>query len=152
MQSQLSRPESELRGAAQPFSELLKLYRDSSRVSQSRLAEIAGFDHSYVSRLESGNRTPTREAVAKLAAALDLEPEQRDNLLAAAGYMPQRVESLLAGEPVLSQVLQLLQRHDIPEAVRGNVRQMLELVVQQAELSAAGFPGAGASNDAIAAA
>lgn len=142
----------DLVAAGQPFSELLKLYRDSSRVSQSRLAEIAGFDHSYVSRLESGNRTPTREAVAKLAAALDLEPERRDNLLAAAGYMPQRVESLLAGEPVLSQVLQLLQRHDIPEAVRGNVRQMLELVVQQAELSAAGFPASPASSDAVAAA
>ncbi|HLI50411.1 MAG TPA: helix-turn-helix transcriptional regulator [Thermomicrobiaceae bacterium] len=135
----------------QSFAELLKLYRDSSRVSQSRLAEIAGFDHSYVSRLESGNRTPTREAVIKLAAALDLEPEQRDNLLAAAGYMPQRVESLLAGEPVLSQVLQLLQRRDIPEAVRGNVRQMLELLVQQAELSAAGFPASPVSGDAVAA-
>src|SRR5690606_39928404 len=109
----------------------LKRFREEARTSQSRLAESAGFDHSYVSRLESGNRTPTREAVVKLADALGLTPEQRDTLLAAAGYMPQRVESLLADEPVVSEVLQLLQRRDIPEPIRQNVRQMLRLMVTQ---------------------
>ena len=140
------------RDGEQDFAQLLKQYREGGRVSQSRLAEIAGFDHSYVSRLESGNRTPTREAVAKLAEALGLAPEQRDSLLAAAGYMPQRVESLLADEPVLTEVLRLLQSRDIPESVRKDVRDMLQLVVRQARLAAAGFPdGSGGSPDAIAA-
>lgn len=136
----------------QIFAQLLKQYREECRVSQSRLAEIAKFDHSYVSRLESGNRTPTREAVVKLAEALGLAPEQRDNLLAAAGYMPQRIESLLADEPVLSEVLRLLQSRDVPEAIRHDVRQMLQLVVKQARFAARGWPsGPDTSPDAIAA-
>lgn len=140
------------RNGEQDFAQLLKQYREGGRVSQSRLAEIAGFDHSYVSRLESGNRTPTREAVTKLAEALGLTPEQRDSLLAAAGYMPQRVESLLADEPVLTEVLRLLQSRDVPEAVRRDVREMLGLVVRQARLAAAGWPdGSGPAPDAIAA-
>ncbi|HUZ00398.1 MAG TPA: helix-turn-helix transcriptional regulator [Thermomicrobiaceae bacterium] len=139
-------------GGEQDFAQLLKQYRESGRVSQSRLAEIAGFDHSYVSRLESGNRTPTREAVTKLAEALGLGPGQRDSLLAAAGYMPQRVESLLADEPVLTEVLRLLQSRDVPEAVRRDVREMLQLVVRQARWAAAGWPdGSGPTPDAIAA-
>lgn len=127
-------------GGEQLFAQLLKQFREVGRVSQSRLAEIAGFDHSYVSRLESGNRTPTREAVAKLADALQLTPEQRDSLLASAGYMPQRVESLLADEPVLTEVLRLLQSRDVPEAIRHDVRQMLQLVVKQARFAALGWP------------
>lgn len=118
------------------FSRLLKQYRESARVSQSRLAELADFDHSYVSRLESGSRMPTREAVGKLADALALETGERDMLLAAAGFMPQRVESLLAGEPVLTDVLHLLQNAEVPEQVRDDVRAMLHLVVKQARLAA----------------
>ncbi|MBX5444490.1 helix-turn-helix transcriptional regulator [Sphaerobacter sp.] len=138
--------------AAPTFAELLKRFREEARTSQSRLAESAGFDHSYVSRLESGNRTPTREAVVKLADALGLTPEQRDSLLAAAGYMPQRVESLLADEPILSEVLQLLQSRDIPEPIRQNVRQMLRLMVNQAQMAAIGWPsGPDTSPDAMAA-
>ncbi len=118
------------------FSQLLKQYRESAGVSQSRLAELAEFDHSYVSRLESGSRMPTREAVGKLADALALKNGERDMLLAAAGYMPQRVESLLAGEPVLTDVLHLLQNTEVPDQVRDDVRKMLHLVVKQARLAA----------------
>lgn len=125
------------------FSRLLKQYRESARVSQSRLAELAEFDHSYVSRLESGSRMPTREAVGKLADALQLEAGERDMLLAAAGFMPQRVESLLAGEPVLTDVLHLLQSTEVPEQVRDDVRQMLHLVVKQARLAARCTPHRG---------
>ena len=46
------------------FAPLLREYRDRRRLSQSRLAEAAGFDHSYVSRLESGTRMPTRDALS----------------------------------------------------------------------------------------
>lgn len=138
--------------AEQGFPQLLKHFREAGRLSQSRLAEVAGFDHSYVSRLESGNRTPTREAVVKLGEALGLAPEQRDTLLASAGYMPDRLESLLAGEPVLTEVLRLLQSREIPEPVRSNLRQMLHLVVKQARLAAMGNPeGPDPSTDAIAA-
>ncbi|MBX6342854.1 MAG: helix-turn-helix transcriptional regulator [Thermomicrobiaceae bacterium] len=122
------------------FAQLLKQYRESVRMSQSRLAEASGFDHSYVSRLESGNRMPTREAVTKLADALELSGSQRDKLFATAGFMPQRVESLLADEPILTEVFQLLQSDEVPEAVQRDVRQMLALVVKQARLAARAWP------------
>ena len=51
------------------FAQLLKQYRETTRISRSRLAESSGFDHSYVSRLESGHRMPTRDAVVKFADA-----------------------------------------------------------------------------------
>jgi transcriptional regulator with XRE-family HTH domain len=123
------------------FASLLKQSREEVRMSQSRLAEESGFDHSYVSRLESGHRAPTREAVMKFASALQLSDPERDSLLAAAGFMPQRVESLLANEPVLTEVFQLLQSPGIPERVRQDVREMLQLVVRQARLAALATDG-----------
>lgn len=133
------------------FAPLLREYRDRSRLSQSRLAEAAGFDHSYVSRLESGTRMPTRDAVTKLADAMGLDEHQRDALLASAGFMPARVESLLAGEPVLSEALGLLQNRAIPAEVRDDVRNMIALLVRQAQRSA--FDAAGADpRDSIVAA
>ena len=54
------------------FGGLLKAMREARRISQSKLAERADFDHSYVSRLESGARMPTRDAVERLASALTL--------------------------------------------------------------------------------
>lgn len=133
------------------FARLLKQFREERGVSQSRLAEYSQFDHSYVSRLESGNRAPTREAVSKLADALKLDAGQRDSLLAAAGFMPQRVESLFADEPVLSDVFSLLHNDDIPEPVRTNVRQMLKVMVQQARLASQGDePPAGPGGQLVA--
>lgn len=134
------------------FAQLLKQSRESVRMSQSRLAESSGFDHSYVSRLESGHRMPTREAVVKFAEAMGLTASDRDNLLASAGFMPQRVESLLADEPVLTDVFRLLQSRDVPEAVRQDMRQMLELLLKQARLAALAWPtGPGGSPDVMAA-
>src|SRR5690554_6954042 len=85
------------------FGVTLKRYREARRVSQSKLAERAGFDHSYVSRLESGARTPTRDAVEQLASAMELDRTQHDELLAAAGFLPREVSSLLAGEPEITE-------------------------------------------------
>ena len=78
------------------FGGLLKAMREARRISQSKLAERADFDHSYVSRLESGARMPTRDAVERLASALTLSQSEEDGLLAAAGIStPRRFESAL---------------------------------------------------------
>jgi transcriptional regulator with XRE-family HTH domain len=69
------------------FGPLLKGFREARYLSQSKLADRASLCHSYVSRLESGARMPTRESVDRLAAALKLEPEERDRLLNAAGFL-----------------------------------------------------------------
>jgi len=134
------------------FAALLREYRDRRRLSQSRLAGAAGFDHSYVSRLESGTRMPTRDAVAKLAEAMGLEEGDRDALLASAGFMPGRIENLFASEPVLSEVLGLLQDRAVPADVRDDVRHMISLLVRQAQRAATTPGRAGALRDSIAAA
>lgn len=120
------------------FAPVLREYRDRRRLSQSRLAEAAGFDHSYVSRLETGTRMPTREAVMKLAEAMVLDDADRDALLASAGFMPGRIENLLASEPVLGDVLGLLQNRAIPAEIRDDVRHMIALLVRQAQRAAVG--------------
>ncbi|MDQ3656199.1 MAG: helix-turn-helix transcriptional regulator [Chloroflexota bacterium] len=114
------------------FGLTLKKFREARRVSQSKLAARAGFDHSYVSRLESGARTPTRDAVEQLAIALDLEPINRDELLASAGFLPGELSSLLSGEPEITEVLGLLQNNHVPEAYRDSMRQVLRLLAEQA--------------------
>lgn len=116
------------------FGTVLKRYREGRRVSQSKLAARAGFDHSYVSRLESGARTPTREAVQQLARALELDRVRQDELLAAAGFLPSEISSLLSGEPEITEVLGLLQNQQVPEAYRNSMRQVLRSLAEQARL------------------
>ena len=116
------------------FGVTLKRFREVRRVSQSKLAERAGFDHSYVSRLESGARTPTRDAVQQLADAMDLERLQQDELLASAGFLPQEVSSLLSSEPEITDVLALLQNSQMPDDYRQTMRQVLRVIADQARL------------------
>lgn len=116
------------------FGVTLKRFREARRVSQSKLAERAGFDHSYVSRLESGARTPTRDAVQQLSDALELERIQQDELLASAGFLPQEVSSLLSGEPEITDVLALLQNTSVPDEYRQTMRQVLRVIADQARL------------------
>jgi transcriptional regulator with XRE-family HTH domain len=118
--------------ADQGFGLALKRFREGRRVSQSKLAERAGFDHSYVSRLESGARTPTRDAVEQLAIALDLDHIHQDELLAAAGFLPKELSSLLSDEPEITAVLGLLQNDAVPGAYRDSMRQVLRLLAEQA--------------------
>ena len=113
------------------FGTLLKQLREQVGVSQSKLAERADFDHSYVSRLESGARMPTRDAVDRLGEAMGLDLNARDALLAAAGFLPKDVSSLLSSEPVIGEVLDLLQDEAVPTEYRENMRQVLKLLAAQ---------------------
>lgn len=118
-----------------PFGSALKQHREDHRVSQSKLAERAGFDHSYVSRLESGARMPTREAVLQLAAALKLDGPAQDSLLAAAGFLPKEVSNLLSTEPEISALLHMLHNDGMPEPVRDIIRAQLRLLTEHARLT-----------------
>ncbi len=114
------------------FSVALRQCRELKGLSQSRLAAAAGFDHSYVSRLESGTRTPTRDAVVKLGEALALDGIKADALLASAGFMPARIENLLAAEPVVGEMLGILQNGSVPDDVREDLRAAISLLIRQA--------------------
>ena len=122
------------------FGALLKTSREKRSVSQSKLAERAGFDHSYVSRLESGARMPTREAVDRLGEALMLDRPQLDSLLASAGFLPKDVSSLLTSEPVIGEVLDILQNEAVPSEYRENMRQVLHLLAGQARFAVRNGP------------
>jgi transcriptional regulator with XRE-family HTH domain len=124
-----------VQGKGTEFGALLKSLREKRNVSQSKLAERAEFDHSYVSRLESGARMPTREAVDRLGEALALEQQQLDSMLAAAGFLPRDVSSLLSSEPVIGEVLDLLQDEAVPSEYRDSMRAMLKLLTQQARFA-----------------
>ncbi len=56
------------------FGDVLAEVRITRQLSQSRLAQAAGFDHSYISRLEAGKRKPSRAAVLALAEVIMLDP------------------------------------------------------------------------------
>ena len=123
---------------ATEFGNLLKQLREQHSVSQSKLAERAGFDHSYVSRLESGARMPTREAVDRLGEAMSLDRNGLDAMLASAGFLPKDVSSLLSSEPVIGDVLDLLQDEGVPSEYRENMRQVLKLLTAQVRFAVAG--------------
>lgn len=75
-------------GRLPTFGETLARLRQQRGLSQSRLGVEAEIDHSYVSKLESHQRNPSRDAVCALAEALTLTPGERDLLLITAGYLP----------------------------------------------------------------
>lgn len=135
----------EMRGRTR-FSQTLKGLREEARVSQSKLAERAGFDHSYVSRLESGTRTPTREAVEQLALALGAGPGAQDELLAAAGFLPRELGSLLTEEPELSELLSILRGDHVPGEVQRLIREHLRLLAAQGRMFTPAHPDANRPN------
>ena len=87
-------------------------------------------DHSLVSRLESGQRSPTREAIGKLARGLELATEQKDRLLIAAGFFPEQPESALADEPAVTRIYRILRDEHTPQPVRDNIRALLNSLTE----------------------
>jgi len=82
----------------QSFGALLAKLRMARNLAQTRLAERADYDHSYISRLETGARSPSRDAVERLIRTLQSSQEEADALLEAAGYMPPSLHGV-AAEP-----------------------------------------------------
>ncbi len=56
------------------FAENLRKFRKAAGLSQEELAHIAGIERSYVSMLERRLNSPTIDMVAKLAAAIGVQP------------------------------------------------------------------------------
>ncbi len=69
------------------FTQVLRALRERKGFSQSRLAREAGFTPSYISRLESGQRRPSYDAVLTLSRVMGLEGEERRRLFRAGGFV-----------------------------------------------------------------
>lgn len=120
------------------FPALLKTYRERAGLSQVRLAQRAGIDRSYLNRLESGHRLPSRRTVLRLADALGLDPTERDQFLLAGGLAP--TVSPLAhtvGDPVLEQAARLLLDATVPASVREDLRLLVAAALRLAQQAAA---------------
>lgn len=70
------------------FGILLRRWRTVRRRSQLNLALDADISSRHLSCIETGRAQPSREMVLRLAAALQVPPHERNNLLLAAGYAP----------------------------------------------------------------
>jgi predicted ATPase/DNA-binding XRE family transcriptional regulator len=74
-------------GLERSFAELLSVHRGAARLTQEELAERAGLSVGAISLLERGLRTaPRQPTVARLAAALELGPRERQSFAAAARH------------------------------------------------------------------
>lgn len=110
-----------------PFGLTLRRLREDRGLSQSKLAARAGFDHSYVSRLEGGDRQPTRGAVNDLVAALACTEAEQDALLLAAGFVGDRLPRVI--DPNLLLLDEALQDDRLPEGYRRSVRASLDALL-----------------------
>lgn len=119
------------------FPTLLKSYRERAGLSQSKLAEASGFDHSYISRLESDARNPSRDAVATLSEKLHLSDDERDALMRSAGYLlPESpIERAAQTIPELRDLAEMLIDERVSRSYRGSVRMLMSACVQQAAVS-----------------
>jgi transcriptional regulator with XRE-family HTH domain len=68
------------------FADALKTFREGSGVSQYALSKTADVAHSTISRLESGNRNPTKPMVQAICNALELNLHQTEYLYKQAGF------------------------------------------------------------------
>jgi len=72
------------------FAKVLKDVRLSQEtfLSQSKLAEKLGCDHSYISRLEDGSRLPSREFLVRMTMNLEMSTVVQNRLFTSAGFSP----------------------------------------------------------------
>lgn len=68
------------------FTNTLKIWRKTRKMSQLDLALIANVSQRHVSWLETGKSLPSREMVLKLSEALEVPLRERNSILNAAGF------------------------------------------------------------------
>lgn len=114
------------------FSQLLRTCREQSRLSQRALSQAAGINQAIISRLESGDRTPSgAEQVLAIARALNLDRSTTDTLLSSAGYWPQTYLLLGPRDQTLRAVAEILADERIPDARKQRFRRLVETLSEE---------------------
>jgi transcriptional regulator with XRE-family HTH domain len=96
--------------------ELLREWRAARKLSQLDLALAADMSTRHLSCVETGKARPSREALARIAAVLDMPLRERNALLLAAGHAPEYSEQGW-GAPALErmrQAVELILAHQEP--------------------------------------
>lgn len=70
------------------FGWMLWSCRRRHQLSQTELADASGLDHSYLCRLETGQRKPSRAVLQTICTAMQASPAERTALLLAADFRP----------------------------------------------------------------
>jgi transcriptional regulator with XRE-family HTH domain len=106
------------------FGRLLTSLRESKSLTKAQVAANAGLDASSISRLESGERNPEPHTVEAVARGLDLNPVDKERLLATAGFRSQAWD-----DPFLVALVELLLDPDLPGDVRTEIRTLIKVAV-----------------------
>jgi transcriptional regulator with XRE-family HTH domain len=112
------------------FGMTLTAFRKRARLSQPKLANACGCDHSYVSRMELGQRHPSPEMVDKLAGSLALSDHDAEQLYRSAGYIGPLSEAL--NDPLAVRVQSLMQDEKVRSSYRMMAMQVISAIVTEA--------------------
>ena len=111
------------------FGVVLRRFRERSHLSQLALSKTSGVHASIINRFERDERHPAdRGMVERLAAALRLSPQERDQLLAAAQFFPDSIERIGAADPDLLLVADILADDTLSVTDRDEFRQVLRVL------------------------
>jgi transcriptional regulator with XRE-family HTH domain len=114
------------------FGEALRRARTAAGLSQNELGRRAEINPGTINRLETGEREPTgREQVSALAAAFEFSPAQRDQMLVAAGMLPEWLLQVGAADTTLVLVADVLADQHIPVAERDEFRLQITLAARR---------------------
>ena len=102
--------------ARPPLGVLLREWRAARRLSQLDLALAADVSARHLSCIETGKARPGREALARVAAVLEMPLRERNALWLAAGYAPECPEHALATPALerMRQAVELILAHQEP--------------------------------------
>lgn len=88
------------------FGAYIKAARIKAKVSQRDLAERAGIDFTYLSKIENGKMAPpSEETIRKIAEILGEEPE---NLIILADKIPSNYKEVLQSSPTVPMLLRTI--------------------------------------------
>jgi transcriptional regulator with XRE-family HTH domain len=120
---------------ARAFGAAVRAQRTTSGISLNELARRAGVDPAYIHRIES--RTiqraplPRRAVVLAIAAALELDRHQTDDLLARAGYIPEALRLLGGWDETLARVADLLADPALSGPARAEFREVVRILAHR---------------------
>jgi transcriptional regulator with XRE-family HTH domain len=129
-------------GGAPTYGELLRAYREP-RMRQRPLARAVGLSPTLLNRSEKGTRQPAGPGeVLAIAGALGLSADERDRLLAAAGYWPAVFQALGPGDLTMRAVAVVLADPSLPDEAKRAFRTAVESMgAAVAAVDRAGAPG-----------
>lgn len=121
------------------FSALLRKHRENAGFSRNYLAQIAGVDPSYLTRIEHGDREPPRVSIVHcLGSALRLHGMELNTFVVTAGYAPLITAGEGGWDITLQVVLEVLVNPALTEEEHLEYRRLIEVISRRYQETAGG--------------